>query len=147
MNSKPNLLIVVVEDDDIDQEFLKRTFRTLDRVALKFFGTAEDALLFLRQQGDDCPPSRRIVFLDINLPGMSGLDFLHELRADERVKNTAVLVLSSSDDPRDIAKAFSYNVAGYILKSDAGEKKQEILQLCIFYRDVSLFPSDNPVSR
>lgn len=147
MDSNPDLLIVVVEDDDVDQEFLKRAFRGLDGISLRFFGTAEEALSFLGHSGEDSPPSRLIVFLDINLPGMSGLEFLKELRADERLKSTVVSVLSSSDDPRDIETAFNYNVAGYILKSDAGERKQDVLQFCTFYRDVSLFPSRESVSK
>ena len=56
------------------------------------------------------------MLLDLNLPRMNGIEFLQELRADEQLRRTTVVVLTTSDDEGDKDAAFAMNVAGYLLK-------------------------------
>jgi CheY-like chemotaxis protein len=62
------------------------------------------------------PSSRRLILLDLNMPKMGGIEFLHELRADPDLKMTPVIVLTTSNQDRDRVEAYQLNVAGYILK-------------------------------
>lgn len=57
-----------------------------------------------------------IILLDINMPKMNGIEFLKKLREIPKLKQTIVVVLTTSDDERDIVRAYDYNVAGYVLK-------------------------------
>jgi CheY-like chemotaxis protein len=62
------------------------------------------------------PSDRRMVLLDLNMPRMSGIEFLRELRADPQLHAIPVVVLTTSNDDRDRIDAFDLNVAGYLLK-------------------------------
>src|SRR5581483_4909938 len=56
------------------------------------------ALRFLRRQGEFAQAERPdLILLDLNLPGRSGLDILHEIKADAGLKAITVIVLTTSD--------------------------------------------------
>jgi CheY-like chemotaxis protein len=114
MTSKP-VNIVLVEDDDVDVMNVQRAFERakINQPVLRVADGVE-ALDLLR--APTTPLERRLVLLDLNLPRMNGIEFLRELRADERLRRTTVVVLTTSDDERDKLDAFELNVAGYLLK-------------------------------
>ena len=60
-----------------------------------------------------------VVILDLNMPRMSGHELLEIIRSDPDLKGSVVFVLTTSDDPQDIARAYDKNVAGYVVKEDA----------------------------
>ncbi|MDQ3333718.1 MAG: response regulator [Myxococcota bacterium] len=109
------LNILLVEDDEVDVLLVKRAFaearvtNTLDVVS---DGIA--ALAYLRSP--DTRNDRRIVLLDLNMPRMSGLEFLRELRADEQLKHTTVIVMTTSNEDKDRIEAYDLNVSGYVVK-------------------------------
>ena len=57
-----------------------------------------------------------VVLLDLNMPKMTGLEFLAELRNDHELKSITVHILTTSGDEQDKKTAFDLNVAGYVLK-------------------------------
>lgn len=78
-----------------------------------------EALSMLRSENSNpaiVPPTRRLILLDLNMPKMSGIEFLHELRTDPELKKTPVIVLTTSNQDKDRVEAYNLNVAGYILK-------------------------------
>jgi CheY-like chemotaxis protein len=114
MTAKP-LNVVLVEDDEVDVMNVQRAFEKASILAPVFrAGDGVEALDLLRSSS--LPAARRLVLLDLNMPRMNGIEFLHELRADQRLRNTTVVVLTTSDDERDKMDAFEMNVAGYLLK-------------------------------
>ena len=112
--------VLLVEDDEVDVMNVKRAFKRSNITnPLYVAGNGLEALNMLR--GTDTaapaiPDSRRIVLLDINMPKMNGIEFLQELRRDETLKATPVVVLTTSDEDQDRVEAYRLNVAGYILK-------------------------------
>ena len=62
------------------------------------------------------PQARRLVLLDLNMPGMGGIEFLRELRADPKLRLTPVVVLTTSGDEKDRIDAYDFHVAGYLRK-------------------------------
>ena len=109
------LNILLVEDDEVDVMNVKRAFQR-NKIANPLWtaGNGLEALEILR--GSEMPRERRLILLDLNMPRMNGIEFLRELRADEELKCTPVVVLTTSDDERDRVEAYNLNVAGYILK-------------------------------
>jgi CheY-like chemotaxis protein len=106
---------LLVEDDEVDVMLVKRAFaeaKVTNPVALARDGI--EALEFLR--APDNRADRRIVLLDLNMPRMSGLEFLRELRADAQLKHTTVIVMTTSSDDKDRIEAFNLNVSGYVVK-------------------------------
>lgn len=57
-----------------------------------------------------------IVLMDIRMPGMNGLEATAAIRADETLRNSRVLVLTTFDDDADIIQAITSGAAGYLLK-------------------------------
>jgi len=113
--SEKALNILLVEDDQVDVMNVRRAFEK-NRIANPLFvaGNGLEALEMLRS--GRMPDERRIVLLDLNMPRMSGLEFLREIRADPALHSTVVIVLTTSNDERDKIEAYNLNVAGYLLK-------------------------------
>ncbi len=109
------LNILLVEDDDVDVMNVKRAFAK-NHIANPLFvaGDGVEALELLRSE--KIPKERRIVLLDLNMPRMSGIEFLRELRRDAELKSATVVVLTTSNAERDKIDAYDLNVAGYLLK-------------------------------
>ena len=61
-------------------------------------------------------PPPALILLDLNLPKMSGIEFLRELRSDPELKGLRMIVLTSSNEPKDRAAAYEYDVDDYIVK-------------------------------
>ena len=81
-----------------------------------------------------------LVTLDINMPRMNGHEFLAEVRKDPSLKNAIIFVLTTSDAPEDIARAYSQNVAGYIVKDDLQDSFVNALRLLDAYSETVALP-------
>jgi two-component system response regulator len=118
MRTKPILLV----EDNRDDELL--TLRALQKnhivnevvvardgvEALEYlFGTGPHA-------GRDLSVQPQLVLLDLNLPRVGGLDVLKRIRADERTKLLAVVVLTSSKEEEDVLKSYSNGANSYVRK-------------------------------
>jgi len=109
------LHILLIEDDDVDVMNVQRSFdKNKILNPLYVAASALEALAMLRD--GRVPKTRRMVLLDLNLPGMSGLEFLRELRGDPELRAIPVVVLTTSNDEKDRIDAYGLNVAGYLLK-------------------------------
>ncbi len=114
------LNILLVEDDEVDIMTVQRAFKK-GNIAnpLYLAHNGIEALALLRGNPGEpslIPPERRLILLDLNMPKMNGLEFLHELRADPTIRHIPVVVLTTSNEERDRVDAYNFNVAGYILK-------------------------------
>ena len=87
-------------------------------------------------RGDGVPaisPPPALILLDLNLPKMSGFEFLEELRGDEALCSLSVIVLTSSDEPRDRAAAFKYDVEDYIIKPHSFDEFARVMATVLAY--------------
>ncbi|WP_375687706.1 response regulator [Pseudooceanicola sp. LIPI14-2-Ac024] len=113
--------IILVEDDDADAKAVRRALgkaKIANPVTRLIDGV--DALAFLRGE-TGTPPASYILLVDLNMPRMNGLELLTELRRDDQLKGAVVFLLTTSGDRGDIAAAYERNVAGYIMKENAGD--------------------------
>jgi CheY-like chemotaxis protein len=109
------LNILLVEDDEVDVMNVERAFKKNNILnPLWVAGNGVDALRMLR--ANEIPKDHRLVLLDLNMPKMNGIEFLKEVRADDQLKNLAVVVLTTSRDERDRVEAYNFHVAGYLVK-------------------------------
>ena len=109
------LNILLVDDDEVDVMTVKRAFSRAN-IANKLYVATDgiEALNLLRSEA--VPPVRRLVLLDLNMPRMSGIEVLREIRADPALHALTVVVLTTSNEDRDRVEAYQLNVAGYLLK-------------------------------
>ncbi len=120
--SPDGVTIVLVEDDDGDAKMLRRAFaRAKIANPIKRFVDGVEALSYLRGEMDQVPPPSFVVLSDINMPRMNGIELLQAIREDPVLHGALFIVLTTSDDERDIVAAYENHVAGYILKSKAGD--------------------------
>jgi CheY-like chemotaxis protein len=109
------LTIFLVEDDEVDVMNVRRAFKQHHIVKPLF--VASDGIEALEKlRNGEIPKERRIVLLDLNMPRMSGIEFLREIRKDPDLCSTTVVVLTTSKDDQDVIDAYNLNVAGYLVK-------------------------------
>ncbi|HKA53103.1 MAG TPA: response regulator, partial [Candidatus Binatia bacterium] len=73
------------------------------------------------------PPS--LVLLDLNLPGQDGRSVLEQVKRDAALRATPVVVVSTSDNPADIAQCYAGGCSGYLVKALAYERLAAALQV------------------
>lgn len=109
---------LLVEDNRGDVELFRTVFDELNaglELDVAFHnGTIPNVLAQLSQSEPERLP--KIIFLDINLPGFSGLEILERIRQSPEIRFVPVVVLTSSGSPSDIERAYRLGASGYIVK-------------------------------
>lgn len=112
--------ILLVEDNELDAEL---TMRALKKGKLankvRWVKDGQQALDYLFRQGDytqrdDTHP--RLVLLDLKMPRVSGIEVLRAIKANERTKRIPVVVMTSSQEERDVAETYELGVNSYVVK-------------------------------
>lgn len=114
-------VILLVEDNASDEELTLRALRkskVLNRVRVMRDGAEALDYLFARgaHADRDSNEDPQVVLLDLNLPKLSGLEVLREIRAHDRTKVLPVVILTSSKEERDLVGAYELGVNSYIVK-------------------------------
>jgi len=134
-NSKP---ILLVEDDSIDAMTVKRALQDLNVTnPLVHKGNGEEALEYLRNPNSTEPC---LILLDLNMPKMNGIEFLKIIKSDDTLREIPVVVLTTSDEQRDIVESFQLCVAGYMLKAVDYKKFVETIRVINLYWTLSETP-------
>lgn len=103
--------ILLVEDDTDDQEFFTEALHTIHpSIQCAIANNGEEALDIVSK-----PPLYDIIFLDLNMPKMGGFEFLRILKGSNH-KDIPVVILSTSDNPKDIAQSKKLGAAMYCVK-------------------------------
>lgn len=107
-----NFSVLVVEDDEIDIENIKRAFKKINLYNNVYYvNDGIEAKEFIENK----KPSHLIILLDLNMPRMSGIEFLEWLRESNN-SNCPVIVLTTSSEEIDKKQAYKNCISGYILK-------------------------------
>jgi DNA-binding response OmpR family regulator len=118
--------ILLIEDDDGHAQLVERNLRrggivnSLDRVA-----DGRAGLDYLRRTGafaaraDGNP---MLVLLDIKLPKVNGVEVLRQMKADAKLRRLPVIMLTTTDDPREVATCYELGCNAYITKPVDYEK-------------------------
>ncbi|PTY36858.1 two-component system response regulator [Saccharospirillum sp. MSK14-1] len=131
--------ILLVEDDDIDAMSIERSIKKM-RLANPLVRVIDgvEALAVLH---NDSIPKPRIVLLDLNMPRMGGLEFLEAIRNDEKLNDTVVFVLTTSQSEEEIYEAYKKNIADYIIKSSLSQDFNQVLKFLDHYWQLVVLPS------
>jgi CheY-like chemotaxis protein len=137
MNDERPILLV---EDNPDDEAL--TLRALKRnnignpVVVARDGVEALDWLFGRgaHEGRDPHVTPAVVLLDLKLPKLNGLDVLREVRADERIRRTPVVILTSSREEQDLISSYNLGANSYIRKPvDFGQFIEAVRQLGLYW--------------
>lgn len=106
--------ILVIEDSEDDFEAMKRAFRKGGlSTPIEHAWTGEEALGYLR---DGTGPRPSLILLDLNMPGMGGRKLLEIVKGDEKMRETPVVVLTTSDYAADVRMCYALGANSYIQK-------------------------------
>ncbi len=110
--------VLLVEDDPADVELTQECLKEA-KVALNLnvVNDGARAMAYLRQEGEYAEAVRPdVILLDLNLPKKDGREVLAEIKSDERLKSTPVVVLTTSRAEEDIVKSYGLGANCYISK-------------------------------
>jgi len=118
----PPIDLLLVEDSPEDVAAVRRlTARSRVPVRLTVAAHAAEALALLSRPAGPSSlgasdPSPQVILLDIHLPGMDGLEVLRQIRSQPRLDQVPTILLSGSDDDRDVRAGLELGAHSHIVK-------------------------------
>lgn len=120
--------ILLVEDEEADVFHFKRLAR-MQGLAAEILVARDGETALSMMRSDALRGMPYIVLTDLNMPGLTGHELIEEIRADRTLSSRIVFVLSTSDLPEDVERAYRNNIAGYIVKDAHGERIEAAISM------------------
>jgi len=140
-------IILLVEDNPDDEVLTLRALQKsniMNQVMVARDGAEALDYLFATgaYSGRDANELPELVLLDLKLPKVDGLEVLQRLRADERTRLLPVVVLTSSNEQRDILESYNLRANSYIRKPvDFVQFREAVRQLGLYWLVLNVPPS------
>jgi CheY-like chemotaxis protein len=112
--STPDIFYV---EDDTDFAFLMENAvqEVNDNLSIRIVENGKDALDALKQL-TEAKVKPRLILLDLNLPGLSGLDLVKRIRENAFLRYVPVIFFSTSDNPKDVKASLEFGANAYLTK-------------------------------
>ncbi|MGB8216908.1 MAG: response regulator [Candidatus Methanoperedens sp.] len=131
--------ILLVEDNPNDAELALRALKKHNLAnKIHLVKDGAEALDFIFGKGTyagrNVGNKPKVVFLDLKLPKVDGLEVLRKVKSDERTKTIPIVVLTSSHEERDLVESYKFGVNSYIVKPvDFDKFIQAVAQLGMYW--------------
>lgn len=117
-------VILLVDDSDNDLSLMRSACRAANfPAALKMVNSGDQAIAYLAGQGDYVDRSQfplpTVMLLDLKMPMKDGFEVLEWVRAQPILKRLAIIILTASSRPEDVARAFDLGANSYLIKPTA----------------------------
>ena len=139
-------LILMAEDDEGHANLIQRN---LKRAGVKneifHVKDGQEALDFIHRRGPFAEQPLRgplLVLLDINMPKIDGVEVLRQLKGDAVTARIPVIVLTTTDDPREVARCYGLNCSVYITKPVEYDAFIEAIQRLGLFLQIVKTPAD-----
>jgi two-component system, response regulator len=121
MTENNEVEILLIEDNHHEAELTIRSLKKHNLAnKLKHIDDGAEALDFIFSRGifsgKEISSNPKLILLDLKLPRVNGLEILRKLKADEHTKMIPVVVLTSSQEERDVVESYKLGVNSYIVK-------------------------------
>jgi CheY-like chemotaxis protein len=124
------LQILLIEDDKIEVMKFKRAMQKhSEKHQLISVNNGSEAIDMLRSHS----PLPEVIFLDLNMPKMNGLEFLEVMKSDPELRFLPTVILTTSANPKDLKRAFEIGVSGYLIKPLTFEEYQDRIIKALSY--------------
>jgi len=142
-----NMTILLVEDNADDEALALRALKKSsvpNSVVVARDG--EEALEYIfgqgRYQGRDVSQQPKVIFLDLKLPKLNGIEVLRSIRSDARTSRVPVVLLTSSDEVQDLKDGYDSGANSYINKPvDFNEFVEQVKLLGRYWLGVNRVPA------
>ena len=116
MNQLNKVDIFLVEDNEDFSFLIEKAIDHIDKdLSLKVVDNGFSALEVLKHYNQE-GTRPRIILLDLNLPGLSGLYLLREIKEIDFFKQVPIILFTTSDNPKDVRTATEYGANAYVTK-------------------------------
>jgi CheY-like chemotaxis protein len=132
------ILVMLVEDNADHAELVIRTLEE-HRIAnkVRHFLDGQSALDYLFHRGEFSDPATsvrpHVILLDLRLPRVDGIDVLKAIKEDEHLKTIPVVVLTTSEAEKDVAKAYYNHANSYLVKPVGFDEFKRLMDDLGFY--------------
>ena len=147
MNNARPVTIIMVEDDEGHARLIEKNIRRagVANEIVAFTNGTEALAYLLGPDGTGLVNKGRqlLVLLDLNLPDMTGIDILEKVKGNEHTKRSPVVVLTTTDDQREIQRCYDLGANVYITKPvDYDGFANAIRQLGLFFSVMQIPEAD-----
>ena len=139
----PQFSFLLVEDDEVDVMNVKRALKKNNlTIPIHHANNGYEALEVLnRWEATEFTRLKHLlILLDLNMPKMNGLEFLKLFRENHKFNKIPVIVLTTSNQEKDLVAAYDLNIAGYIVKPIEFQKFVETIGTLSRYWSVCEMP-------
>ena len=144
MNRPEDLVIVLAEDDPGHARLIEKNLRGVITNKLVRFSNGQEALEYLRRE--EQVNRQHLLLLDLNMPVIDGYQMLQQLKEDPRTVLIPVIVLTTSDDPREIHRCYELGCNAYIVKSADYEQFTEAMRRLGLFLSIARMPQERGIS-
>ena len=124
-SQKAPLRVLLADDDEGDRLVFKEIFEEMETDTIVYMvNDGEQLMNFLTIENNLLP---HIIFLDLNMPNMNGIECLKEIRSIDRYSNISIAIYSTSTSEKDIDDTFYYGANIYITKPGDFNKLKKVL--------------------
>jgi len=145
MSNIQAVTILLVEDDPGHARLIEKNLRRSNITnEIKAIHDGQHAIDYLFKQGEyvDSPhASPLLVLLDLNLPGLDGYQVLQQMKGDEKTKRIPVVILTTTDDKREVARCYELGCNVYITKPVDYEQFSEAIRKIGLFLSVVTVPN------
>lgn len=115
---KTELTILLVEDDPGHSRLIQKNLRRAGILnGIVAVDSGRKALDYLLDgENGHRSSDRLLVLLDLNMPDVNGFQVLERMKADERTRRVPVMILTSTDDEREVARCYELGCSTYVTK-------------------------------
>jgi CheY-like chemotaxis protein len=143
-----NVRALVVEDNEDHRFLTMRALRDVEGVRIDVEGVrnGEEALAYVFRQGQYADkPLPHVIFLDLRMPKVNGLEVLQRLKTDADLACIPVVVLTSSDREEDVDAAYRLGSNSYVKKPGSSEELRRGLRgMADYWTAGSVLPACDP---
>ncbi|OGP52711.1 MAG: hypothetical protein A2Y65_07315 [Deltaproteobacteria bacterium RBG_13_52_11] len=144
MQEMQDVVILLVEDDPGHMRLIEKNLRRANvKNEIAFATNGQEALDYLFCEGEYTNkqhPSHLLVLLDLNLPVLDGYQVLERMKTDERTKRIPVVILTTTDDSREVARCYELGCNVYITKPVDYEQFSEAMRKLGLFLMVVMIP-------
>lgn len=132
------VLVMLIEDNLDHAELVMRTLSEHKVVnQIRHFTEGQSALDYLFRRGDytnpESSPRPSLILLDLRLPRVDGLDILRDIKNSDELRCIPVIILTTSEAERDIARAYLNHANSYLVKPVGFEEFNKLMEDLGFY--------------
>lgn len=132
-------LVLLIEDDADDERLTRLALRRnniMNEIVVACDG--QEALDYLTGSGHyenrDTSILPSVIFIDLNIPKVSGLDVLRHIRSHEATRRIPVIILTGSNDPKAMEESYLAGANSYVVKpTDPADLSDTVLQLGMYW--------------